>query len=94
MLEAQASGLPVIAVDAGGPPSLVRDGVSGLLRPPEADALAGAVLELAAAPVWRDRLARGGLAATRGRTWERALGRLAAGYGRALADGAEARRAA
>ncbi len=94
VLEAQASGLPVIAVDAGGPRSLVRDGVSGLLRPPEADALAGAVLELAAAPVWRDRLARGGLAATRGRTWERALGRLAAGYGRALADGAEARRAA
>jgi glycosyltransferase involved in cell wall biosynthesis/predicted metal-dependent phosphoesterase TrpH len=94
VLEAQASGVAVVAVDAGGPRSLVRDGVSGLLRPPDAEALAGALLELAAAPEQRARLARGGLAATRGRTWERALARLGEGYGRALGAGAEARRAA
>jgi hypothetical protein len=33
----------------------------------------------------RDRLARGGLAAVRDRTWEASLGRLAAGWHRALA---------
>jgi glycosyltransferase involved in cell wall biosynthesis/predicted metal-dependent phosphoesterase TrpH len=84
LLEAQASGLPVVAVAEGGPRSLIEDGRTGRLCPPEARALATAVCELASSPVLRRRLAEGGLAAVRARTWERALGQLAAGYGKVL----------
>ena len=86
LLEAQASGLPVVAVAEGGPASLVRHGETGLLCPPEASALAGAVLELAAAPRRRAALAGAALAEVRSRTWEAALGRLADGYRQALGD--------
>jgi glycosyltransferase involved in cell wall biosynthesis/predicted metal-dependent phosphoesterase TrpH len=91
ILEAQASGLPVIAVAAGGPLALIEDRVSGRLCPPDAGALADAVLELAASPLLRERLARAGLRSARRRTWERALERLASGYRRALRR-SEARR--
>jgi glycosyltransferase involved in cell wall biosynthesis len=86
ILEAQASGLAVVAAAAGGPLSLVADGVSGLLRDPDADALAQAVLQLAAQPRLRERLARGGLESVAARTWERALQRLAAAYRVALGE--------
>jgi glycosyltransferase involved in cell wall biosynthesis/predicted metal-dependent phosphoesterase TrpH len=84
ILEAQASGLPVVAVDAGGPTSLIRDGESGRLCPPDPDALAAAVLELAASPLLRSRLAQRGVDVARARTWARALEELAGGYARAL----------
>jgi glycosyltransferase involved in cell wall biosynthesis len=84
ILEAQASGLAVVAVAAGGPLSLIENRVSGLLCAPEARALAEAVLELAGSPLLRERLARAGLAAVSARTWERALERLAEGYRRVL----------
>jgi glycosyltransferase involved in cell wall biosynthesis/predicted metal-dependent phosphoesterase TrpH len=87
VLEAQASGLPVIAVDEGGPLSLIEHRRSGVLCPADAAALADAVLELAGSPALRGRLARGGLEAVRERTWERALARLGAGYRSLLADG-------
>ena len=87
VLEAQASGLPVVAVAEGGPLSLIDDRISGMLCPPRADALAGAVLELAVSPALRARIARGGLDSVRERTWERALQRLGDGYRRALAAG-------
>ncbi len=80
ILEAQASGLPVVAVAAGGPLSLIEHGVSGLLAEPRPDALAEAVLELAATPLQRRRLAEVALAGVRGRTWESAMERLAEGY--------------
>jgi glycosyltransferase involved in cell wall biosynthesis/predicted metal-dependent phosphoesterase TrpH len=84
ILEAQASGLAVVAVAEGGPRSLIENRVSGLLCAPEAEALAAAVVELAGSPLLRERLARAGLASVRARTWERALDRLAAGYRRVL----------
>ncbi len=90
VLEAQASGLPVVAVAEGGPLSLIEDRVSGRLCPPDARALADTVLELAQAPALRAQLARAGLASVRERTWERSLQRLGDGYRRALAlDGRE-----
>lgn len=96
LLEAQASGLAVVAVNEGGPTSIIEDGVNGRLCPADPEALAGTVNELAAQPLVRERLAIGGLAAVRERTWDAALRRLANGYRRALIarDGAETRRAA
>jgi glycosyltransferase involved in cell wall biosynthesis len=92
ILEAQASGLPVLAVAAGGPLSLIDDNVSGLLCAPDAGAMSEALLRLAGSPLLRERLARSGLLSVKARTWERALERLSAGYRRAL--GAHASREA
>jgi glycosyltransferase involved in cell wall biosynthesis len=94
LLEAQASGLPVVAVGAGGPSELIEPGRSGVLCPPDADAIGAAVAYLARAVEARTRLARGGLAAVRDRTWDAALGRLAEGWRRALADRSRVQRAA
>ncbi len=80
LVEAGASGLPVIAVDEGGPASIVEDGVTGRLCKPEAERLAGALLQMAGAPAWRTKLGREGLAAARARTWKAAMGQLADGY--------------
>lgn len=87
LLEAQASGLPVVAVAEGGPCSIVVDDVSGLLRPADPLALADAVVALAADPARRRRIADGGLRSVEGRTWDAALRRLAEGYHRALSAG-------
>jgi glycosyltransferase involved in cell wall biosynthesis/predicted metal-dependent phosphoesterase TrpH len=87
ILEAQASGLPVVAVAEGGPRTLIDDGRTGLLRPADPNALADALCELAAAPALRGRLAKAALADVRGRTWERSLELLAGGYRLALGEG-------
>ena len=84
LLEAQASGLPVVAVKAGGPASLIEHGQTGLLAAPEADALADKLISLVSSPLLAERLRRAALAAVRGRTWEASLERLAAGYRRTL----------
>jgi glycosyltransferase involved in cell wall biosynthesis/predicted metal-dependent phosphoesterase TrpH len=91
ILEAQASGLPVVAVAEGGPLSLIEDRVTGLLCAADAPVLADAVLELASSPLLRERLSRAGLAAVRERTWERALERLGEGYRRVLSPEGVAR---
>jgi glycosyltransferase involved in cell wall biosynthesis/predicted metal-dependent phosphoesterase TrpH len=96
LLEAMASGLPVVAIDEGGPRSIVRHGLTGLLAAPDADSLARAVNALAEDAPRRGRLAATALEHVRRRTWELSLGRLADGYRRVLAPAVEgeARRAA
>jgi glycosyltransferase involved in cell wall biosynthesis/predicted metal-dependent phosphoesterase TrpH len=86
ILEAQASGLPVLAVDAGGPATLIEHRTTGLLCEPNGAALAEGLLELAASPLLRERLALAGQSAVKERTWERAMQRLAAGYDNLLAE--------
>ena len=92
ILEAQASGVPVVAVDSGGPASLIEHGQSGLLCAPRARQMAEALLALTSWPLLHERLRAGGLASVRERSWESSLDRLGAGYRSALA-GAAARRA-
>jgi glycosyltransferase involved in cell wall biosynthesis len=58
IIEATRLGVPVIASATGGIPSLIEDGVNGLLVPPgDAEALAGAIEALAGNPGLRRRLA-------------------------------------
>ena len=82
--EAQASGLPVLAVDAGGPSELIEDGRSGCLVAPDPESLSGALRGLARREAIRERLATGGLLAVGERSWSRSLDQLADGYARAL----------
>jgi glycosyltransferase involved in cell wall biosynthesis/predicted metal-dependent phosphoesterase TrpH len=88
ILEAQASGLPVVAVAEGGPCTLIEDGRTGLLRPAEPDALATALCQLARSPARRRRIGADARAAVLERSWERALGRLADGYAGVLGESA------
>jgi glycosyltransferase involved in cell wall biosynthesis len=92
VLEAGASGLPVVAVAEGGPAALVENRHTGMLCRPDADHLAGALLQLAADPELRRRLGGAAVTTVRERSWERALAQLGAGYRRALDAAAAARR--
>jgi glycosyltransferase involved in cell wall biosynthesis len=57
LIEAAATGLPLIAVDGPGSREVVEDGVNGVLVPPrDSAAIAEAVLRLARAPELRARL--------------------------------------
>ncbi len=93
ILEAQASGLPIVAVNGGGPAELIEDGRSGCLVPADADALCNAIVGIAHRPALQRRLARGGLNAVRGRTWEESFKQLAAGYVEATVGSPQAARA-
>jgi len=81
LLEAGASGLPVVAAAAGGALELVSHGRNGLLVPPEEPGeLAAALLELADNPARRAAYGAAGLAAARSRTWDRAIAQLGETY--------------
>jgi glycosyltransferase involved in cell wall biosynthesis len=86
ILEAQASGLPVLAVDAGGPGELIEDGRSGCLTAPDPEALASALVGLSRRDALRARISAGGLIAVRHRSWAASLRQLAEGYARAIDD--------
>jgi glycosyltransferase involved in cell wall biosynthesis len=81
LLEAGASGLPVIAAAAGGGLELVGHGRTGLLVPPDdAGALAAAVLELEEHRERRVAFGAAGRAAALERTWDTAIAQLAGVY--------------
>ena len=84
LLEAQASGLPVVAVAEGGPASLIASGETGLLAPAEAEALAQALLTMVSTPLLQERVRKTALAVVGERTWESSLRQLSAGYRSAL----------
>jgi glycosyltransferase involved in cell wall biosynthesis len=84
ILEAQASGLPVLAVNTGAAPELIANGRTGCLIVSDPLPIAAALQGLSRRAALLERLATGGLLAIRTRTWEAALGQLAEAYARAL----------
>jgi glycosyltransferase involved in cell wall biosynthesis/predicted metal-dependent phosphoesterase TrpH len=84
IIEAGASGLPVVAVAEGGPAALVENRHTGMLCRPDADHIAGTVLQLASSPLLRRHLGASAVRAAGARSWGRALDQLAGGYRRAL----------
>lgn len=74
ILEAQASGIPVIVSDVGGPRDLVAHGVDGLItRGLDADALAAAISRLAGDGDLRRSMGAGGRTRVEGRDWAEAF---------------------
>ena len=81
ILEAMASGLPVIATPAGGVADHLYDGVNGIAYPPnDVDALAHAMVALALDRPRVRRLATGARATAERLSWESELDRLDAIY--------------
>jgi glycosyltransferase involved in cell wall biosynthesis len=68
VIEAMASGTPVVATDAGGIPEIVTNGVDGLLVPPrDPEALAGAIIQLLTNRELAERLKNAAIETTRTR---------------------------
>ena len=81
LLEAGASGVPVIAAAAGGGLELVADGRNGLLvAPDDAGVLAAAVLDLVEDPERRAVFGAAGRVAALARTWDGAIAQLTGVY--------------
>jgi glycosyltransferase involved in cell wall biosynthesis len=88
VLEAMASGLPVIASPAGGVADHLRDDVNGIAYPAgDTAALAAAMLALADDPARMRRLALGARATAVTLGWDRELDRLDASYREVVARG-------
>ena len=81
LVEAMAAGRPVVASHVGGIPELVRDGVDGLLVPPDDPAaLAKAVTRVLANPVLAAELGASGRARVAGHDWAALAGRVLGVY--------------
>lgn len=81
VLEAMASGLPVIATPAGGVADNLRDGENGLAFPPrDAHAMARCMARVALDAPLRARLGASALRWARSRSWNAELDRLDASY--------------
>jgi phosphatidylinositol alpha 1,6-mannosyltransferase len=74
VLEAMASGLPVVGVDRGGVRDSILPGETGFLTPPgQVEPFAQALLELVGDPMLRARMGTRARAEAEGRTWPRIL---------------------
>lgn len=80
VLEAQASGLPVVVSNEGGPQENMRAGISGVICTGNAANWADQVAFLVRAPAARDSLARGAREYALSRRWDAALAPLYQSY--------------
>jgi phosphatidylinositol alpha 1,6-mannosyltransferase len=81
ILEAIASGVPVIAAPVGGVADHLRDGINGLGYPPgDVAAMASGMVRLATSPELTRRLARGARQSAARLSWTDELDRLAESY--------------
>lgn len=87
VLEAMASGTPVVAIRAGGVGDIVQDGVTGLLVDPESppEAFAEAVLRLVDHPARRAEMSRAARAYAESQSWSVIMEDLRDGYQKAIA---------
>ena len=86
LLEAMASGMPVITTETCGMPDVVENEFNGLLIPPaDAAALERAIVKLANSPELRGRLGQSAQETMRRYTWGRAARQLEALFLRVLA---------
>jgi glycosyltransferase involved in cell wall biosynthesis len=86
VLEALASGVPVVSTDVGGVPYLVEHGRTALLVPvKDPAAMAGAILTLLNEPARARQISEAGIASVQQYTWPKVRDRLLAVYEQVLA---------
>jgi glycosyltransferase involved in cell wall biosynthesis len=86
LLEAMATGMPVITTDTCGMPDVVENDFNGLLIPPaNAPAMETAILRLARSVESRQRLGEAARETMKRYTWERAASKLEELYRHVLA---------
>jgi glycosyltransferase involved in cell wall biosynthesis len=91
VIEAYASGLPVVSTNAGGVPSILTDDVHGLLAPlDDHDLIAAQVLRLIGEPHLAMRIARAAYAACAAFTWDAVRDQWLSTYRSVLRDDREA----
>lgn len=87
VLEALASGVPVVSTRVGGVPFIVRDGDTALLVPPASPAaMAAAILRLLRDPALAEGMRSAGLGSVRAYTWTAVGPHWAAVYRAAVAE--------